>query len=269
MDFPKMKAGFLQFQPVFGDKKANAEKLSALVDSVKADLLVLPELCLTGYQFRDKKELAQHAEPLPGGESIEIFTGLAEKIGGSIIAGIAELDGDDVYNSAVLVGPDGYMAKYRKIHLFDREKEIFTPGNDGFETHRVGDANVGMMICFDWIFPESTRTLALMGADVIAHSANLVLPYCQKTMPGRAIENRIYIITSNRTGDENRVEGEDLHFTGLSQITGPDGEIIAQADETEETVKVVKIDIEKARNKQVTPRNHLFTDRRTDFYRLD
>ncbi|TET32793.1 MAG: acyltransferase [Planctomycetota bacterium] len=264
-----MNAGFLQFKPTFGDKKANAEKLSALVSSVKADLLVLPELCLTGYQFRDRKELAEYAKPIPGGESIDAFTGLAKTIGGSIIAGIAELDGDKIYNSAVLVSPEGYRAKYRKIHLFDREKEIFTPGNDGFEIHRVGDANIGMMICFDWIFPESTRTLALMGADVIAHSANLVLPYCQKAMPGRAIENRIYIITSNRTGDENRVEGESLHFTGLSQITGPGGDILAQADETEETVKIVELDIEKTRDKQVTKRNHLFTDRRPEFYKLD
>ncbi|MHC4660706.1 MAG: nitrilase-related carbon-nitrogen hydrolase [Planctomycetota bacterium] len=262
-----MRVGFLQFNPVFGDKQANIDRLKEMLQGVRADLLVLPELCLSGYQFRDRRELQKYAEPVPGGESVDAFAEMARTIGGTIVAGVAELDDRNTFNSSVLVTPEGLAAKYRKIHLFDREKEIFASGNDGFAVHKAGDANVGMMVCFDWIFPESARTLALMGADIIAHPANLVLPYCQTATPGYAIVNRIYIITSNRTGLEARIEGEPLTFTGQSQIVDPQGKIIARADETEDNVKIVEIDIEKARLKQVTKRNHIFTDRRPQFYK--
>jgi predicted amidohydrolase len=123
------------------------------------------------------------------------------------------------------------------------------------------------MVCFDWIFPESVRTLALQGAEIICHSANLVLPYCQNAMVTRSIENRVFTITSNRIGYE--ANGKDkFTFTGMSQITNPEGDVIARATEDEETLKVVEIQPEEAQDKWVTEKNHIFKDRRPGFYSL-
>jgi len=121
------------------------------------------------------------------------------------------------------------------------------------------------MICFDWIFPETTRILALKGADVICHCANLVLPYCQEAMVTRCLENRVFAVTANRTGTETRGE-KSLHFTGKSQITGPDGSILYRAGEATEECGVVEIDPTLARNKVINPYNDAFGSRRNEYY---
>ncbi len=126
---------------------------------------------------------------------------------------------------------------------------------------------IGMMICFDWIFPETARCLALGGAQILAHSANLVLPYCQDAMPTRCIENRVFAVTSNRVGSEPCGDGE-LTFTGASQITGHRGEKLMRASKTEEEVIVAEIDPALADDKQVTPTNHVVFDRRPGLYGL-
>jgi predicted amidohydrolase len=109
------------------------------------------------------------------------------------------------------------------------------------------------------------RTLALMGADLIAHPSNLVLPHCPQAMITRCLENRIFAVTADRAGIENRTES--LKFIGQSQIVDPDGNILVRASETEEEVQVVNINLEKAREKFLTPHNHIFNDRREDLYR--
>jgi len=123
------------------------------------------------------------------------------------------------------------------------------------------------MICFDWIFPETTRSLALLGADIIAHPANLVMPFCQKAMTIRCLENSVYAITANRIGEEKR--GDDhFHFTGRSQITSYDGDILSSAPKDKTHIDITDIDIEKARDKYLNKNNNLFEDRRTEFYYL-
>jgi len=121
------------------------------------------------------------------------------------------------------------------------------------------------MICFDWIFPEAARVLALKGAEVICHPANLVLPWCQRAMVTRSIENRVFIVTANRIGGEKR-EGRELKFTGGSQITSPVGELLCQASEEGEEVGVVDIDPSIAKDKAITEENDLFSDRRPELY---
>jgi len=124
-----------------------------------------------------------------------------------------------------------------------------------------------MMICFDWVFPEMARSLALLGAQVLCLSANLVLPFCQQAMITRSIENGVFTVLCNRVGAERRA-GKELCFTGLSEIIGPRGELLARASGEEEEVIAAEIDPAMADDKWITPRNHLFEDRRLDLYHL-
>ena len=124
------------------------------------------------------------------------------------------------------------------------------------------------MICFDWRFPETARNLALMGADLIAHPSNLVLTHCPQAMITRCLENRVFAITADRVGMENRLEDEEqLNFLGQSQVVDPDGNVLIRASKTEEEVQIIDIDLEKARDKFLNPRNHILNDRRSDLYR--
>ena len=124
---------------------------------------------------------------------------------------------------------------------------------------------VGIMICFDWMFPETMRTLALKGADLIAHPANLVMPYCQKAMVTRCLENHVFAITANRIGTEQRGDDKFI-FTGGSQITSCKGELLSSAPKDDVYVDFVNIDVEKAREKELNVYNNIITDRRTEFY---
>jgi predicted amidohydrolase len=262
-----MKVGFIQFDPVFGDIQGNIDTVMRLVEGADADLLVLPELFNTGYLFTSHEEVAELSEEIPGGKTTEALSELARKKNAWIVGGLAERSGENFYNSAVLVGPEGYRATYRKIHLFFEENIWFKPGDGEFQVYDIEGCTIGIMICFDWIFPESMRVLSLMGADVICHSSNLVLPFCQDAMKTRCLENRAFAVTANRTGTEER-GGKSLYYTGKSQITGTRGNVLLQAGEGTEEVGVVEIDIKKARTKKINEYNDLFGDRRTEFYSI-
>ena len=260
-----MKVGFFQFQPIFGDKEKNIKKAIQLAEKVEADLLVLPELCTTGYLFKDRNELESLAERIPEGETVKHFLNLSRKKKMNIVFGMAEKDENGIFNSSVLVTPQGNINAYRKLHLFWEEKFLFTPGNKKLEVFDVDDTKIGMMVCFDWIFPEVARVLALKGAEIICHPSNLMLPYAQPAMVTRCIENRVYAITCNRIGTEERDE-KKLCFTGQSQIVNPSGNVLTKASEDQEEVWVMEIDPGLARNKEVTPYNDLWRDRKVDFY---
>jgi predicted amidohydrolase len=261
-----MKTGFVQFAPVFGEVRKNLAAIERLVSSTRADLLVLPELCTTGYCFASKAEARGLAEP-SGGLSLRFLKRLSREQEVSLVAGFAEREGSRVYNSAALITPEGQVGIYRKSHLFWNEKKWFSPGDTGFRVFRMGSVNIGMMICFDWIFPEAARTLALRGAQIICHPSNLVLPHCPASMPVRALENRVFTVTANRTGRERR-GGQDLRFIGRSLICGPDRRVLASAGGKEECIKVVEVDPARALDKGMTPRNDLFRDRRPGFYNV-
>ncbi|RLE54136.1 MAG: acyltransferase [Candidatus Methanomethylicota archaeon] len=260
-----MKVGYVQLAPKFGMIEENVEKAISFIESADADLLVLPELFNTGYLFLSSEEALELAEPVPDGYTTQKLIEVAEKTKTYIVAGIAERADNKVYNSAVIVGPRGFMGVYRKSHLFYKEKLIFAPGDSGFKVFDLGIAKIGVIICFDWCFPEATRILAIKGADIICHPANLVLPYAPKVMLARSIENRVFTITANRVGTDER-GGEKLNFIGLSQVTSPKMEVLIQAGSEEESVGVVEIDVSHARNKWITEYNHVFNDRRIDLY---
>ena len=183
-----------------------------------------------------------------------------------VVSGFAEKAENRIYNSAVLIGPKGLIHIYRKIQLFFKEKEIFEPGNIPLQIHEVKGIKLGMMICFDWIFPEVSRTLALQGADLICHPANLVLSYCQEAMKTRCLENGIFAITANRIGADQRPHGT-LKFTGNSQIVAPKGDLIYRARSQREEIYISEIDPSQSRDKNMTELNNLFADRRPAFYK--
>ncbi|MCG2720462.1 MAG: hypothetical protein L6290_00380 [Thermodesulfovibrionales bacterium] len=262
-----MKVGFYQYNPVFGKKEENVRRVLSAIRETDADLLVLPEFFATGYQFVSREEVTGLSEKIPEGHTTQALSALSKKKNLHIVAGLPEKAGELFYNSAILTGPDGFIGVYRKTHLFFEEKLFFSPGDTGFQVWDTSIGHIGIMICFDWYFPESMRTLALMGADIVAHPSNLVLPHCPNSMPVRCRENRVYAVTANRIGEEARKEGTPLRFIGLSQITAPDGSILVQALEDDEALLTLDIDPALARNKAVTSLNNLFEDRRPEMYR--
>jgi predicted amidohydrolase len=288
-----MRIGYVQFRPILGDLEGNRNRVRALVESAPpADLLVLPELANSGYRFENPDQARACAEPAgsawrsdrpaagppdrPSTESAterasgpycRLLLELAAARGTILVSGLCELGADprgstQVYNSAVLVTPSGQVHLYRKTHLFLDEKDLFTPGDLGLPVFEVAGVRIGILICFDWQFPEAWRVLALRGADIVCHPSNLVLPgLAQRAVPTHALLNRLFVVTANRIGTER-----DLTFTGSSVLVSPRGEVLAEASPDREEVGVVEIDPRRARDKSVTPRNDLLADRRPELY---
>jgi predicted amidohydrolase len=258
-----MKVGYIQFAPRLGDLEANRRAVERRVrEAPPADLLVLPELCSSGYRFASREQARQCSEPAAGGPFVELLERLSRERGCSLVSGFCERDGDRLFNSAVLVTPDGLRGVYRKLHLFLDEKDLFTPGDLGLPVFDLPPCRVGVLICFDWQFPEAWRVLALRGADLVCHPSNLVLPgLAQRSIPAHALLNRLFVVTANRIGVES-----DLSFTGRSIIVEPKGRVLHEADPEAEETYVAEIDPRLARDKSVTTRNDLLADRRPEHY---
>ncbi|NLH50371.1 MAG: acyltransferase [Myxococcales bacterium] len=261
-----MRIAAIQLTPEFGRVAENRRRAGELVRRARADLAVLPEVAFTGYVFHSREELARLAEPLDG-ETAAWMIELAAATGTLLCYGFPERLGDLFFNSAALVGPNGMLAVYRKIHLFMDELGLFTPGREPFSVHEINGVRLGMMVCFDWYFPESARSLALQGAQILLHPANLVLPFCQNAMVTRSLENRVFTVTANRGGAELR-QGKEMRFTGCSQITRPDGSFERLPDDAD-SILLAEIDPRQANDKNITISNHLLKDRRPELYFLD
>lgn len=262
-----MRVGYYQYDPVFGEVAQNLDRVAARLNEAETDLLVLPELCASGYQFVSKEEVATLAEPVPDGPTTRRLIELAKKRRIVIVAGLPERAGSAHYNSAVVVGPSGFIGCYRKTHLFFEETLFFTPGDTGFQVWDIGPAKLGVMICFDWYYPESARTLALKGAEILCHPSNLVLPNCPDSMPVRCLENRVFAVTCNRIGSEARGGKDPLTYIGHSEVVSPRGVILHRAPRDQEDLSIVEIDPAEARNKALTRYNDLLRDRRESLYR--
>ncbi|BCH61990.1 hydratase (plasmid) [Agrobacterium vitis] len=265
----------IQFEPRIGDRDHNLAAIDRLVRRAKADgadLVVLPELADSGYVFRDTAELAELAGPVPEGESAQMLIALAREIVIHLVSGIAERDGETFYNSAILCGPDGYIGKYRKLHLWNEENRYFAPGDLGLPVFDIGRGKVGIAICYDGWFPEAFRQLALSGAELICVPTNWV------PMPGSedqadamsnilakaaAHSNAVYIACADRVGTER---GQP--FIGRSLIVGPQGWSVAgPASGDREEILLAKIDLSSvAASRTLNSFNHLLGDRRADVY---
>jgi len=267
-----MKIGYVQFKPEFGKPAENISRIKKLISGKEFDLLVLPELANSGYLFLCQRELDELSENPDDGMFCSELKKICHEKNSFIVSGICERDDKIFFNSSVLICPDGKMHVYRKLHLFDDEKKWFTPGNLDLEIYEISGKNfekvkIGMMICFDWIFPETARTLALKGVQIICHPSNLVMEYCQNAMFTRALENHVFTITANRTGKDVR-QDKELSFTGESVIIDPKGKYLYSGSKENEECIIVEIDPDDALDKSINPNNDLFSDRRKQFYKL-
>ena len=257
--------GLFQFHPVLGDIDKNCSLIIQGIKQFHGDLLVLPELAFSGYALKNRDAVNAVAEAPHQSRALSCLQSLCQEKNCHIVAGFAEQNGEKTFNSSALVGPNGVVSIYRKIHLFGFEQELFSPGDGPPIVTNLGHTRVGMMICFDWMFPEVARTLALDGADIIAHPANLVMPWCPQAMVTRCLENHVYSITANRVGKESR-SSQELHFIGQSRIISPAGEVLGQGHDSASQLLEVDIDVMEARNKTLASGNDLFSERQPQLY---
>lgn len=264
-----MKLSVLQFNPIHKNVQKNYELIENYLLSLKDSIVVLPELATTGYLFESREEIIDLAEEVPNGPFTKLLENIAKKNNLVIVSGVAERDGEKVFNSSLLVSNSGFIGKYRKINLFYKEKNVFEEGErlEVFDVNFMNESlRIGVMICFDWFFPEISRKLKLMGAQIIAHPSNLVLPYCPKAMPIRALENKLYTITANRIGIEKN-QNETLKFIGQSVICSPKAEYLLKLNENDEGIFSIETDI--IINENITKYNNLSQDLKKLYEKLD
>ncbi|HZO96181.1 MAG TPA: carbon-nitrogen hydrolase family protein [Gaiellaceae bacterium] len=265
-----MQVAVAQIDPQLGEKERNLAACVARMEEAAAagaQLLVLPECALPGYMFGSAEEALPFAEEVPG-PSTEALERECRRLGLHVVCGLLERDGDALRNAAVLVGPDGLVGTYRKTHLPFLGVDRFVVPGDELPVWETPLGRVGVEICYDLRFPEVTRTLALRGADLVAHPTNFPMAAKVQTEVitlARAAENRIYLLTANRVGKERWAE-----FCGRSQVVDPYGKRLAEAGEQGEALLVAEVDVERARDKDyVVPGEYelyLFGHRRPELY---
>jgi 5-aminopentanamidase len=273
---PKVRVAVAQTAPELGANKKNLDHIVARLEEAAAqgaELVVFPECSLSGYLLGDLDELERLAEPVPGPATdrlakvcagLQIYTAI----------GLLEKSTEAIYNSAALVGPEGFIARYRKAHLpglgLDR---LVAHGNTPFAVHEAAIGRIGMAICYDIRFPEPTRLLALNGADIVVFPPNW--PSVDRLAPpsaipdiltrARALENRVFLAVADRAGEERGSK-----FLGRSQLVDVFGTVVVEAG-NEETILYADWDLALARQKDFVYsagnfETHWFGDRRTDLY---
>ena len=246
----KWKLAGVQMDCTLGDIAGNRAAMRrhlATASGEGANLIVFPECVLAGYGFGGRAEIAAHAEPWPG-PSVRILAEDCARLAVWGAYGFFEIDGAKLYNSCALIGPNGPVACYRKLHLPRVGADRFTdPGDRPFAVHDLGGLKIGLHICFDGGFPETTRILALLGADIALLPTN----WADKAMKSatfvpkvRALENHIYFAAINRIGSET-----GFHYIGQSSITDPLGDTLSAADHDGEAILYADLDPAAARDK--------------------
>ena len=235
-----MKIAFLQYD-VHHDKERNFQLIQQHLDMLTCDLLVLPELSLCGYLFKNQDELAAAAESIPAGPSVARMAELSRLYDCAILFGMAEKEKDHLYNTAVLVSQGEYCGRYRKMHLSDFEKTLFEPGTEN-PVFEVMGIRIGVQICFDLWFPEVSREQILQGAQLLCVLANFGGETTSRIAPVRAIENLTPLVLCNRIGHEFLPE-LDASFLGKSAVYGADGQCLTGEVPQQELLGVREISL--------------------------
>ncbi|HHV45304.1 MAG TPA: hydratase [Tissierellia bacterium] len=266
----------IQMDVKFGEKDVNiSNSLKMIREAAEkgAKLIVLPELCNTGYAFSTSEEAYSLAERVPEGKTVKAWIEIAKELKVYICGGIVELDDDGIrlFNSSVLIGPDGYIGKYRKLHLWNTEKYFFEPGDMGLPVFNTPMGRIGMLICYDMWFPEAFRILALKGADVVCCPVNWVdsrNEEIRKMGTNMAIVNanvnNVFVVAADRFGRER-----NAYFPGRSIIVDPNGLTCAPVgSHDKEEIVIAEVDLFSSRRLNWSDTNVKIKDRRTDVYEL-
>lgn len=262
-----------QIGPRIGEPDANRAAGLAAIQAAAAGgaaIVVLPELSASGYVFRDITEARSLAEPTDGPTAAG-WADLAGRLGITIVGGICELGADGLlYNTALVVDPLGLRTAYRKAHLWDTEKLVFTPGNDPPPVIETGGTSLAVMICYDLEFPEWVRLPALAGARLLCVPANWpALPRPPGERPIEVVRaqaaagvNRLFVAVCDRTRAERGVA-----WVNGSVIIDPDGWPLAGPEPGDQEVTIAAdCDLASAADKSISARNDVLTDRRPSMY---
>ena len=274
-----VRVAVVQFDPQVGINNRETNLLRSLALAQKAvdggaNLVVLPELSNAGYFFSSRQDAFEHAESVPDGRSVQAWIDFARQQQVFLVAGLAEREGMRLFNTGVLVGPDGFIGKYRKAHLWNLEKLWFTPGDVGFPVFETSIGRIGLLICWDIWFPEVPRILSQQGADIICSLNNWVwtppplFDDAGKCMASyltmtAAHVNNVFIAAASRIGEER-----GARYLGCSLIAGTNGwpiGAVASADQQE--ILFADIDLTSSRSAAIWNNlNDLHRDRRADLY---
>jgi predicted amidohydrolase len=274
-DEAAVKIACIQMEPVVGVKERNVERTLELVEKAAthgARLIVLPELCNSGYVFASREEAFALAEEIPRGPTCKAWIDAARRHGVHLVAGISERDGPALYNAAVVIGPSGHVGTFRKMHLWAAENLFFEPGNLGFPVFKTPFGRIGTFICYDGWFPESYRLCALQGADIVCIPTNWVpIPGQDETREAMANilcmaaahANSLFVAAADRVGVER---GQP--FIGQSVIVSYTGWPIAgpASPEREEIIYAEANLADARRRRNWNEYNQVLRDRRIDVY---
>jgi N-carbamoylputrescine amidase len=266
-----MRAACAQYAVREGDRDHNLERSLHFIRRASAegaDLVVLPELANSGCDLGSRDRALDLAEEITSGPTVRAWREESEASGVCVVGGLLEREGDTLYNSAVLLGP-GVIGRYRKTHLWDREKLLYEPGRElpVFDTPL---GRIGLLICYDAWFPEAARTLALKGAQILCVPSNAPDDWVPETRRrgdltmlnvhciAAANANRVFVAAANRVGDG---------YLGRSCIVDVSGGVLALAGPEEEGQVSAGLDLVRARaEKQLTDLSHAFEDRNPAAY---
>lgn len=267
----------IQMEPIFGETSHNVAASIAMIEEAAAqgaNLMVLPELCNTGYVFSSREEAYSLAETIPQGPSSEAWIACAARLNIYLVAGITEREDETLYNSAVIIGPEGLLGRYRKVHLWGDEALYFTPGNLGFPVFKTRIGTIGCQICYDCWFPESFRMAALQGAEIVCVPTNWVpIPGQDPSREAMANilvmaashSNSIFIAAADRVGTER-----EQPFIGQSLITSYTGWPVAgPASDKNPEIVIATVNLAAAkRHRNWNDFNQVLKDRRPEVYTL-
>jgi N-carbamoylputrescine amidase len=271
----EIRVACVQMRPEVGELDKNVQRSIELVSSAAdegARLVVLPELCNSGYVFESRSEAWSLAEPVPDGPTTRRWLDLCRERQVFLVAGIAERAGQRLFNSSVVLGPDGHIGTFRKVHLWNKENLFFEPGDLGFPVFHTPIGRIATFICYDGWFPEAYRSCVLQGADIICIPTNWVpIPGQAEGHPAMATilcmanahSNGVYIAAADRVGVER---GQP--FNGQSLIVSYTGWPVAgPASPDNEEIIYGDVDLGKARvARNWNEFNQPLRDRRDDVY---
>ncbi|MCO7189152.1 MULTISPECIES: nitrilase-related carbon-nitrogen hydrolase [unclassified Pseudoalteromonas] len=233
-----MKVGFFQFDVAFAEPAQNRAIIKQALASDEFDLLLLPELCTTGSLFFDRKQVSELAEDMHQGESSQLLQALARENSACIAAGLAERDADALFNSTLLVDPEGVLGVHRKVHLAPTDKMRFDAGK-AFRVYEVKGVKIAVLLCYDIWFEDGLSSLKEQGVQIILNPSNFCGEDSLEVITQAAKDYGVYVIAANRLGMDHVCE-TGVRFIGNSLIVDPQGKVLAQGDESQQ-LRVIEI----------------------------